>query len=209
MTSRFSQSGMTVIEALVVMVLFLGTMTLVTTLFTYASQSTTRSMSRTDSQGALTNASQILRDDVSNSPRSGQLYFYLQNPTGRDDLAAALLTTEDANGVRGWDAAKSLPTYQGYYVIYRDATDNTLRRLYQAITPTNVAAPPLEADVRNAILNTPSRPLAKGVTLFALQSLLTGVAVDFPTNPVGFLIQSTSEKGAPVKTSFTIKSPTI
>jgi len=200
---------MTLVEALVVMVLFLATMALVTTLFSYASRSTNRSMSRTDTQGELTQVSQILREDVSNSPRSGQLYFYLQNPTGRDDLVAALLTTEDANGVRGWDTASYLPIYQGYYVFYRDPNDDTLRRFYKAIAPTRVAAPPQESEVRTAIANTPSRPLAKGVTLFALQSLLTGVAVDFPTNPVGFSIQSRSEKGAPVRTSFTVKSPII
>ena len=198
---------MTLLEALVVMGLLISTMALLSTLFSYAGRSTKHSQERIDARGALVRANQVLRKLVANSPRSGQLFFYQQTPGDRDDLAVALLTNENADGQRGWDSEGQLPIFQGYHILYRNPDDKTLRRAYLPITPSQVAQPLSEFQVREAILALESRILAREMISFALVSPLDGQVVDLPGNPIGLQLTCTTQSGSPVKTRFIAESP--
>lgn len=196
---------MTLTEVLVVMSLFLGAMLLIATLFSYVSRSTGRQHARVDSQTRVLQACRLISKELSNSPRSGQLYFYQNDPGPLDDLAIAALTTVDASGARGWDNATHQPLYQGYNVFFRDLSDDTLKSYYTTITSTPVIIPPTEPQVRTEWTSATTKLLAERVTSFQLRSLTDDSVLTEPSNPVDIAIGYRLTDQTPLECRFSVK----
>jgi len=126
---------MTIAEMLVVMSLFLLALGLVAILFSYANHTSQRQHERIDAEGKVLQASRLIAGAFSGGPRSGQLFYYQDDPDPRTDLVMATLSTRDAEGKRGWDPVVQQPLYQGYHAFYRVPAEDTLRTHYTAIAP--------------------------------------------------------------------------
>jgi Tfp pilus assembly protein PilV len=196
---------MTLVEALITCALLIVALVLTAVLFNYSNRTTEASKERSDALGERTGFSERLRKALSNSHRSGNTYLYLTSSDLDPDLAVSLITTKDANGEKGWNTATQRPIYQGYRIFYRDSTDNTIRYLHHAVTPTEVAQPLEEAELRTAIASGTSRILVREATELCLYSLEDGSISPTESNPLGLRWRVGLERGNSILTEFSFK----
>lgn len=196
---------MTIAEVLVVMFLFLGGLGLIAVLFSYVTRTNERQHTRIDAQAEVLHASRLISRALSGSPRSGQLFYYQDEPAPRTDLVIAALTSRDDGGNRGWDAVAFQPIYQGYSVFYRDPADETLKTHYTPVAATTVIVPPTEAVVSAELSGPNSKVLASRVTTFQLRSMKDDSVQTEPTNPMHISIEYRLKDDTPLASRFSVK----
>ncbi len=196
---------MTIAEVLVVMFLFLAGLGLIAVLFSYVTRTNERQHTRIDAQAEVLHASRLISRAFSGSPRSGQLFYYQDEPAPRTDLVMAALTSREEGGNRGWDDQAYQPEYQGYWVFYRDPADETLKTHYTPIAPSIVIVPPTEAAVSGELSGPNSKVLAERVTAFQLRSMRDDSVQTEPTNPMHLSIEYRLKDDTPLASRFSVK----
>lgn len=193
------QRGLTLIEVVVVVSLFFVVGALVSQLFTFGAQMTTRGEERNSLQKNRIEASNRLHKSLTNSYRSGNTAFYVV-PTGpRNDLVLSLIKPDS------WDEEQQRVSFSSYDVYYRMDTDNTLRFLEVPITTTDVAAPLSETEVRDAITSDPGVIVMKQLESFQLIRPADGQLLESLSNPVGLRLVQSTARGAPLVSEMTVK----
>jgi type II secretory pathway pseudopilin PulG len=200
---------MTVIEALLVTVIFLGALSLIGTLFLYGSRFSRGGSQRTDLAQARMKAAESLRRAMAGSYQSGNTAFYLTPDPERRDLAISLITTLDAQGRAGWDDVEQKPLFRGYLVYFRDASDDTLKTFRVDIAETSIASPLGESEVRTRMASDPAQTLAVSVDTFQLFSPQDGSVRGAWANPAGLRLIQGSSRGTPTATEIPFKFPTL
>jgi prepilin-type N-terminal cleavage/methylation domain-containing protein len=179
--------GMSLIEVMISMALISVGLLLVGALFQFGVKISLNAEERNALQGDRLRLSRKLQRSLVNSYRSGNTAFYVTEPGPQDDLAICLITQDS------WDDTEQIALFGGYDIYYRLNADNTLRHSKLAITPTDVASPLTETQVRDAITADPGAALLESVTSFQLYIPANGVVADAMTNPIGLrLIQQTT-----------------
>jgi hypothetical protein len=195
------------LEALLVTVLFFLALSLIGTLFVYASRFTRSGGERTEIAESRLIAADTLRRAMAGSYQSGNTAFY-QTP-GSDDLVLSLISHLDSTGENGWDQAQQKPVFSGYLIFYLDSTTRQLKIWREEMPPSSTAVPLPEATLRTLIAGGPGRVLVPEVTTFQLFAPQDGQVLAAWSNPIGLrLIQRTS-RGTPVATEIPFKFPSL
>lgn len=206
---RGRAGGFTLIESLLVTVMFLLALGLIGTLFVYGSRFTSGGAERTDLAEVRLTVADTLRRALAGSTQSGNTAFYRGPGASRDDLVLCLISTLDANGQPGWDAETQKPLFRGYRIFYRDAAESTLKTFRVDIAETSVAAPLDEMSIRAQIGAAPTQTLAVAVDAFQLFSIQDGSVQDGWSNPLGLRLVQGTTRGTPISTDIPFKFPTM
>ena len=188
---------MSLIEVMVSTALISVGLLLVGALFQFGVKISLNAEERNALQGDRLRLSRKLQRSLTNSYRSGNTAFYMTNPGPQDDLAICLITQDS------WDDAEQKALFGGYDIYYRLNADNTLRHLKLAITPTEVASPLTETQVRDAILADPGASLLQSVNSFELYIPANGVVTETLTNPVGLRLTQQTSRDTDLTTELT------
>lgn len=193
------QRGYSLIEIMVSMALISIALAMTGALFHFGVKMNRTAEERNALQGDRLKLSRKLQRTLGNSYRSGNTAFYMTVPGGQDDLALSIIVPDS------WDDDNQQMLFGSYDVYYRQASDDTLRYLQIPITPTEVANPLSETDLRAAITATPGVVILESVSLLQLFTPPDGAADELMGNPIGLRLTQQTTRGTPLTTELTFK----
>lgn len=194
--------GISLLEAMIVSVLFLLAMGMIATLFHFGTRATRSGGARADQSMERLDVASRLRRAMLTSYQSGNSAFYQAADT--DSLVLCLISSLTVDGEKSWDSDRQAPLFHAYEVFYRNPNDQTLRWRRIETSPSEVARPLTLAEIQPN-LSPADLVLARSVSSFQLYSVEDSTVRTGLANPLGVRLVLSTGRNTPLTTEVTFK----
>jgi hypothetical protein len=193
---KSGRHAMSLPELLVGAAVFSMALTVMTGLLIFCLQNFRREDPRGTTQRLLLKSINQLCAGYRDTATGSVTLVYPSGSPAQGDLAMSIYSTHDMNGSTQEEGGTGLATYPASIVYFRQASDNTLRRIR-----TNVPAPPtaptamLAADLLAHMGSAPSEVLAPRTTSFQALDFDQELPTDVPSRRLWLRLEMTSTAG--------------